>query len=410
MMLKIEQLSKIGLGTYRMSINDDNHFKSLQYAVDRGINLIDTASNYLNGNSERLVGSYVKKQGRNKIFITTKAGYIHGDDLKTFASDLDSHRCIKIQDGFHYCFEKSFLMKQINLSLKKLNTNYLDGFLIHNPEYYLSNANISESIFYEQLNESLIFLEDLAKKGIIRYYGISSNKLPTGKVDICKILKNGYNLPNFRLLQFPYNFIENEASCISNNGTLIEFCKKNNIKTFANRPLTTKYNNKVLRIADYSGEISEINFIEEQLLFDDFLSIVSNRLKYFDTNAKLIDFIPLSIIINNRKGIANPEAVDKIVNEHLLPFINQLQFNENEKKVKLMVQELSFYWKAYSKVSMTKRASNFKKELMISGEIGKEDARDFSLIACEKYLEKGIDHVLVGMRKIDYVDGLKSLL
>lgn len=408
-MITLENLSKIGLGTYRMSIGNKDHFKSLDYAVESGVNLIDTASNYVNGNSERLIGLYAKKRGRDKIFIISKAGYIHGDDLRVFSSYLSNQRCIKVQDGFYYSFEKSFLEKQIKFSLNRLNTGFIDGFLIHNPEYFLSDPSVSESMFYDQIAESLIFLEELVKDGVIRYYGISSNKLPTREVNIWKILTKRNDFPNLKLLQFPYNFIENEASAVLEQETVLEFCRKNDIRTFANRPLTTNYNKKVLRIADYSKEISNINFANEQILFDQFISIVSDKLKNYDSKAKPTDFVPLNIIITNRKEIANPEAVDKIVYEYLLPFLNQLQFDDNHHEIINIVKELTSYWKAYAKKSITNRAVNLKKDLISKGEIEKKDVRDFSLIACEKYLDDGINHILVGMRKIHYINKLKSL-
>lgn len=408
-MVALENLSKIGLGTYRMSINNESHLTSLKYAVENGVNLIDTASNYINGDSERLIGDYIQKKGREKIFVISKAGYIHGNDLKTFSAYLDKKSCIKVQQGFYHTFEKSFLKKQLKHSLDRLNTEFLDGFLIHNPEYYFSGQNSNENDFYSQITESLNFLEGLVKKGVIRYYGISSNKLPTGEVNIWRILNERDNFPHFKLLQFPHNLVENDATKLNRKESLLDFCKKNEILTFANRPLTTTFDEKVLRIADYSNEISTIDFKKEQSFFDDFISAVSNRLIDFDPNAKPTDFTTLNILINKRKEMANPEAVDKIVYEHLVPFIYQLQFKDQEKIIST-VKELSSYWKAYSKALITKRAGVLKEQLISKGKLNKTDKRDLSLVACEKYLKEGVNHVLVGMRKREYVDKLKSIL
>jgi len=407
-MIALENLSRIGIGTYRMSIKNDTHFKTLDYAVDNGVNLIDTASNYINGNSERLIGCYVKQNKRDKIFIISKAGYIHGNDLETFSSHLNHHSCIKVQEDFYYSFEKTFLEKQIKSSLTKMNTDFLDGFLIHNPEYFLSESNLHKNEFYDQLNESLHYLEDLVKNGTIRYYGISSNKLPTREVNIKRVLEKRKDLPNFKLLQFPYNLNENEAVTNSTNGNLIDFCRENKILTFGNRPLTTTYKNKVLRIADYSDEIAKVDFQEEQKLFDDLILQLSARLNDFDPKAKVTDFRPINILIEKRKEIANPEAVDKIVYGNLLPFIGQLQF-ENHNSIVSLIEKLTFYWKAYSKQLISKRANILMEELVSNNILEKKDKRDFSLIACEKYLKDGINHILVGLRKSEYVDKLKPL-
>ena len=58
---------------------------------------------------------------------------------------------------------------------------------------------------------------------------------------------------------------------------------------------------------------------------------------------------------------------------------------------------------------MTQKAITFQKEMIEQGIIKKGDDRPLSVIACETYLNFGIDHVLVGMRNTNYVDTLKIL-
>lgn len=401
-MIEINKMSNLGLGTYRMDINNTEHKKTTSYALENGINLIDTASNYQFGNSERLIGSVLDKKKRKGTFIISKAGYINGDDIHRFSENLKNSRSIKINDNFYYSIEPDFIEKQIINSLKRLNTDYLDGFLIHNPEHYFDVENENQKHIYSHLNEACFFLEDLVKKGIIRYYGISSNVLPTNGIDLKKVL-GGNNLPNFKLAQFPYNLIENEASKRINKESLIDFCKNKDIKTFANRPLNTKYNNKVLRLANYSDELLDVNFDKENSLFESFLSIIKSQLHKFGENSEPSDFTPIKFFINNRKIIANPEAVMKAVNSYLLPFMNQLQFSKNN-EVFVILKSLIDYWVLYSKMDISKRSEKLKRELNIN------DSRDISLVSCENYLKDGIDHVLVGMRKEQYVKKLKSLL
>jgi hypothetical protein len=55
-------------------------------------------------------------------------------------------------------------------------------------------------------------------------------------------------------------------------------------------------------------------------------------------------------------------------------------------------------------------ALDFRKQMVGAGYIKPGDDRALALIACESYLAAGIDHVLVGMRTVSYVDDLKSLL
>ena len=49
-MILHKNISKIGIGTYKMTNNIINHKEAIEYALEKGINLIDTASNYQNGN------------------------------------------------------------------------------------------------------------------------------------------------------------------------------------------------------------------------------------------------------------------------------------------------------------------------------------------------------------------------
>jgi len=66
--LKFKKLGKTGLttsicgfGCYRVDDAISEHHKALEYALENGINLIDTSSNYANGGSEKLVGNVIRK-------------------------------------------------------------------------------------------------------------------------------------------------------------------------------------------------------------------------------------------------------------------------------------------------------------------------------------------------------------
>jgi aryl-alcohol dehydrogenase-like predicted oxidoreductase len=407
-MISLNKISKLGIGTYRMTHTYEEHINSLRYGIDNGVNLIDTASNYQFGNSEKLIGEVLDKITRKNAFIITKAGYIQGNDINDFSKILNTSRTIKIKDSFFYSIESSFLEAQITASLKRLNTDYLDGFLIHNPEHYFDVENQNQKHIYEHLIESCSFLETLVDKGIIRYYGISSNVMPSNGIDLRRIINDDNDFPNFKLAQFPYNLVENEASKKNGDDSLIDFCIKKGIKSFANRPLNTIHSGKVLRLADYSDEFANVDFEKEQILFGEFLNLIKEQFEKFGETSNPEDFSPINFFIKNRKDIANPEAVNKAVNNHLLPFIEQLQFKED--KIKKIITELFGYWVLYSKKSITTRVFELKASLTSNEVFTNNDNRNISLMSCENYLKNGIDHVLVGMRKKEYIDDLKSLL
>lgn len=405
-MINPDEISKLGVGTYRMSIDNSEHIAALKYALDQGINIIDTASNYQFGNSEKLIGDVIKNV-RDDVFLISKAGYIQGNDIRTFSSLLNKTKTTKINDNFYYSVDTTFLRKQIEASLSRLNTDYLDGFLIHNPEHFFSLKKDNKKYVYKYIEEACVLLEDLVSEGLIRYYGISSNVLPQGEIDLKRIIKKEY-FQNFKLAQFPYNLIENQATFRKSDMSLVDFCKAREVKTLGNRPLNTRYDGKVIRLADYSDEYSNANFKEEEILFEDFLSKIKSQLEHYGETSPLESFSPIQFFNQNRKKIANPEAVKKAVRSHLLPFVSMLKFSDS--KIEKMVFKLTEYWVLYSKKYITERSKELKEKLKLNGIVKNNDGRKISVIACENYLHKGIDHVLVGMRKKKYVDDLLSLV
>jgi hypothetical protein len=58
---------------------------------------------------------------------------------------------------------------------------------------------------------------------------------------------------------------------------------------------------------------------------------------------------------------------------------------------------------------MTERAAQARRTLIEAGFIDRNDRRSLASIACQYCLDAGIDHVLVGMRDVDYVDDLRPL-
>src|SRR5688500_3725955 len=80
-MISLNQLSKIGFGAYRASVDDKENFRALSYALNQGCTLIDTSANYVNGKSELLIGKVLTETSAD-AFVITKAGYIQNDNLR----------------------------------------------------------------------------------------------------------------------------------------------------------------------------------------------------------------------------------------------------------------------------------------------------------------------------------------
>jgi aryl-alcohol dehydrogenase-like predicted oxidoreductase len=200
------KVSKICLGT--MTFGEQNSeieaHEQLDYAVDQGVNFIDTAELYSipgrkesQGTTERFIGSWLKnRRDREKIILATKVtGPSAG--LSFIRNPLN------------------FLNEQINVaidgSLQRLQTDYVDLYQLHWPERKVNNfgklgyefdANEEwEDNFLEIINS----LHTLIKQGQIRHWGVSNETLWGVMNFLRKAEQNG--LPKPITIQNPYNLL-----------------------------------------------------------------------------------------------------------------------------------------------------------------------------------------------------------
>lgn len=142
-------VSVVGLGTWAIggdfwgSVDDKLSIKTIQRAIDCGINLIDTAPAYGNGHAERIVGEAIKGR-RDKVIIATKCGIIR-----------EGARFIRSLKPEH-------IRKDIEGSLERLGVDVIDLYQIHWPD---KNTPLEESV-----NE----LVKLRQVGKFKYLGVSN--------------------------------------------------------------------------------------------------------------------------------------------------------------------------------------------------------------------------------------------
>ncbi len=136
----------------------------IQFAIKKGINFFDTADIYGEGAGEKILGSEIQNV-RNKIFVMTKGGIINSQNKKNF--------------------RVKYINNKIFNSLKNLNTDYLDGYQLHN----LSSEDDIKNLYKELIK--------LKRSGIIRSIGFSSRN----PVDAIKIIKKY----NFDFLQVGFS-------------------------------------------------------------------------------------------------------------------------------------------------------------------------------------------------------------
>jgi aryl-alcohol dehydrogenase-like predicted oxidoreductase len=142
--------SRIGLGTWAIGgwmwggTNDDASIATIQRAIDQGITLIDTAPAYGQGHSEEVVGRALAGK-RADVVIATKVGL-------AWDEQGNPHR-----DG-----SRGRIMKEIDDSLRRLQTEYIDIYQVHWPD---------PAIPIEETADAMLRLFDAGK---IRAIGVSN--------------------------------------------------------------------------------------------------------------------------------------------------------------------------------------------------------------------------------------------
>lgn len=142
-------LSPMGWG----DVNDDESIKAIHTAIDMGVTLFDTASNYGAGHSEVVLGQALEGK-RDKVIIATKFGSV-------FDEDAGEH--IDVDDD-DVPVDEAFIRDSLEGSLRRLRTDYIDLYQFHRGAYPVDRA------------EGIIeVLEKLVQEGKIRYYGWSTD-------------------------------------------------------------------------------------------------------------------------------------------------------------------------------------------------------------------------------------------
>jgi aryl-alcohol dehydrogenase-like predicted oxidoreductase len=230
------KISEIGLGASHFGSmldnkNRDEVSKTILKALDAGINFCDTADIYGQGESEILIGKTFKGK-RDKVVIASKAGYKFSSTGKVFtklkplvqpfiASTLKAIPSAKkyLQkmrtNNLEQDFSGKYLVKAIEASLKRLNTDYLDLFQLHSPSILLlENSDFIES------------LELLKKQGKIRYYGIACDT--TDDALAC------LQYPEISSLQVEINILNQDAIA-----RLLPLTQKKKVAVIARQPFAS---------------------------------------------------------------------------------------------------------------------------------------------------------------------------
>lgn len=423
-MIQLHELSKIGFGMYRTSSNQEEHLEALLHAVRNGCNLLDTASNYENGASEMLVGKLLEVVPRTQLFIVSKAGYISGDNLVSFRKLQESGKgledVVTINDTFLHSMHPEYLRLQIDTSLRRMGTTYLDGFLLHSPEYFFdqSAAIATKAEYYRRFELAFAFLETEVAAGRIRYYGVSSNTLSITDgpkaTDLSELICAAGRVAttnHFKLIQFPFNIIEHQADvhAPAHKMSLLEMAALHGIRTFGNRPLNANAANGMLRMVIYPAPHFSGDVVANEAVHDECFALLEQQLQQKKPGSSLSNFALLAFLRDNWKVIPHEEAFKKLFYGTLYPIAQLLYDNDIPAPVMQLLRSFQEICWQYCLQTSTGRAISWLRENDQEALLPVAPGDTLPLLLCREYLHRGLDHVLVGMRRISYVEELKPV-
>jgi aryl-alcohol dehydrogenase-like predicted oxidoreductase len=193
-------VSTVGLGTMVHAghfgpMKDSESLGAIETALDLGVNFIDTSDAYGAGYSETLLGNALKGK-RDKVILATKGGNVM----------VGPNRGKRI-------FEPDYIRGVLDESLKRLQTDYIDLYQLHNPTVDV----IEKGAVWE-------VLERAKQAGKIRHYGVSINTMEEGVAAV----KNGHA----ETIQVEYNLLAQEPA-----ETIFPLAEQANVGIIARVPL-----------------------------------------------------------------------------------------------------------------------------------------------------------------------------
>jgi aryl-alcohol dehydrogenase-like predicted oxidoreductase len=177
--------------------------EQLDYAVSRGVNFIDAAEMYpvppraeTQGRTEAFLGSWLKRQQRDKVVIATKI--------------TAPGRGFAWVRGGPTAIDRKSVREAVELSLKRLQTDYIDLYQIHWPDRYVPafgkwSYDPGQERPTVSIEAQLEALAEVVQAGMVRYLGVS-NETPWG---VCEFVgaANRRGLPRIASIQNAYNLL-----------------------------------------------------------------------------------------------------------------------------------------------------------------------------------------------------------
>jgi aryl-alcohol dehydrogenase-like predicted oxidoreductase len=178
----------------------DESIRIIHRALDAGINFIDTADVYSRGESEEIVGKALADGRRDSVVLATKVHGTMGDDANEFGNS------------------RRWIVKEVENSLRRLKTDWIDLYQIHRPE------------LDTDIDETLGVLTDLVRAGKIRYIG--SSTFPAHQIVEAQWVAERRGRERFVCEQPPYSMLIRRIE-----GDVLPVCEKYSIGVIPWSPL-----------------------------------------------------------------------------------------------------------------------------------------------------------------------------
>lgn len=225
-------ISPIGLGNHLGSVEDvdsEAYVEATKYALENGMNVLDTAINYRGMRSEKDLGRGILEAMENGIvtrdefMVSTKAGLLFGDITKKLRPALFLEQILApkgiteemfqtLDGGLYHTLNPAFFEEALSISLQNLGIETVDVHYIHIPE--ISRIKLGETEFYRQLKELFAWYEEKVAEKKIRYYGLAleimvfedDEEAIISLEKVCKIAEEvAGEKHHFRFIQLPYS-------------------------------------------------------------------------------------------------------------------------------------------------------------------------------------------------------------
>ena len=404
-------MSNFAFGTYRISEHNPQHVEALKEAIRSGIKMIDTSSNYMDGEAERAIALALQSfddETVDSIEIVSKFGYIQNSNMKRH-EETPFEEVVEYSPNCFHSISQTFIEDQLTHSLQRLQMDRLDCYLIHNPEYYLLDA-INRGIqkddrldeMYKRLFDAFMALELEVKNGRIKSYGISSNSFSKNVSDdeflpyedlltLAEDAANeiGNKVHSFTTIQLPINLLETEGlKCAS-------WAHFNNIRVLANRPLNAYYDGQMYRLADYDESFEYFNYLNELLdvTNNEILRPLFNLIEQLDDNKHKFGWIG---------------DYDTFLYAQIIPHIQTSFEKLDEQNKQTLHHFIDLFLAEYRKMAAYECSKNTRTKL---NDKFAECTSTLQECAIRFLLEReSIDFVLIGMRKSSYVNEIMSFL